>query len=470
MLKKCTVMFVVLVGLLTLFGIVKYSKKVYGSNARPLRRSELMALVAGESLPEAIVYEIQAHGLCFATTEHFKTLLSNAGVARKVLSAVNDAKVLKCSATDLPDDSPLLENMSVAGENIRKKQFQAARAELNLPLNSKDAKSAAAFVAGIVLIDEGRNEEAADIYSEIEKKDPDFPQIHTRMSLVQANLRYFEEALREAKLAQERNPEDPSGHLNAGIAFEQLRKFDAAKSEIQAALRYKPDMAIAYLDLGILYRDLGELDNAIEQQKKALALEPDNTDFHFNLGIDYARKEDFVSAIGEYRGVLRLDPKNGDARENLGECLMHTDTGAAITEFRELAKLLPDHPMCHFCLGEALYTMTQYDEAKQEYDLAVHLDPTNAPAHTGLGRLLEVQKNYDAAVVEYRIAEKLDPSYGQAFTDAGRALIAKKDFTGAIAELKRGQQVDPTSWMDHDFCGQAFEGANDRDSAIAEYK
>jgi tetratricopeptide (TPR) repeat protein len=468
MVKKSTLLLLAFMGILVFVTVARHAKATK-SNPRPIRRDELMALVSGHSLPENIAYELNHHGVCSAPTDHFKTLLSNAGAASKALTALNEAKIINCTPGDLPDDSAALEHMSRAGAEINAKQFQQATEELTSALNSKETKSAAGFVMGEVLIEEKRTEEAVKIYEGIEKKDFDFPQIHTRLSFVYFNSDDFEDVLTEAKLGQERNPEDPSALMNAGVAFTKLRQFDAAKTELQAAIRYKPDLASAYQDLGLLFIDQRKFDDAIEQAKKAIALDPNDPAYHYDLGFEYADIADYVSAIREYREAKRLDPNYADARQALGEALMHSDPGAAITEFRELAALKPDRPICHFCLGDAYYQMAQYDEAKKEYVLATQLDPASAFPHAGLGRLHEMDKDFDAAIAEFREAERLNPSFGGAFTDAGRVLLAKKDFASAIAELKRAEEVDPTSWQNHDFRGQAFEGAGDRDSAVAEY-
>jgi tetratricopeptide (TPR) repeat protein len=468
MVKKSTVYLLALMGLVVFATVARHARS-FKSNPRAMRRDELMALVAGHSLPENIAYELNHHGVCSEPTEHFKALLSNAGATPKVLAALNEANIVNCSPADLPDDSALLDHLSRAGAELNAKQFQQATEELASALDSKETRSVAGFVMGDVLIDQQREDEAVKIYEAIEKKDFDFPQIHTRLSKVYFESGDLEDALTQAKFGQERNPEDPSAHLNAGVAFTQLRQFDAAKTEIQAAIRYKPDVANAYQDLGILFIDQRKFDDAIEQTKKAIALEPDNSRFHYDLGAEYGDVGDWISAIREYREVKRLDPNNADSRQNLGEALMRTDPGAAITEFRELAALQPDRPVCHFCLGDAYYQMGQYDEAKKEYVLATQLDPASAFPHAGLGRLHEMDKDYDAAISEFREAERLNPSFGGAFTDAGRVLLAKKDFAGATEELKRAEEVDPTSWQNHDFRGQAFEGLGDRESAIAEY-
>jgi hypothetical protein len=148
MLRRSTVLLLMFLAVFTLFVFEKHSRATK-SNPRPLRRTELIALVAGESQPESIAYEMRVHGVCSPPTEHFKSLLSNAGAEPKVLSALNEAKVVACVPDDISDDAKVLERMSRAGGQIRAKQFVEATAELNSALDAKDANSATGFVMGM---------------------------------------------------------------------------------------------------------------------------------------------------------------------------------------------------------------------------------------------------------------------------------------------------------------------------------
>jgi tetratricopeptide (TPR) repeat protein len=472
-LKKTTIvgLSVLACAVLTVFAIVaKSSHQDFAP--RPLSKSELLALVAGQSMPENIIYEIRTHGLLFTPTSTYKSLLETAGADPRILSALTDARITTPKQPEPADDSVLLQQLSQAGKLLNAGQLDDSANQLTNAMNNGLGRLELGFVMGMVLMDKNRYEEAGQIYSEIMDRDPAFPQVHTRLSNTYYNSGDFEEGLRHAKAAEERNPEDMSAHMNAGNSLIRLRQFDAAKSELLAAIRIKPDLGLAYENLAILLGDSGQQDAAIEQFKKALALALSDTErgrIHYGLGVAYERKNDYASAIREYREVKRLDPKNGDARQNLASALMRTDPGASITEWRDLVALYPDRPICHDCLGDALYSTGRYDEAKNEYQIGLQIDPGSPRPHTGLGRLWEVNKNYDEALKEYRSAEQLDPTFGGAFTDAGRVLVLKKDFSTAIKELKVAEGVEPTSWTNHDLRGQALEGAGDRDAAIAEY-
>lgn len=98
------------------------------SSPRPLRKSELLALVAGDCLPENTVAEIQSRGLTFSPDESYKSLLKTAGADPKVLAALATAKIIPGGPPDTSENSSLLQHLSAAGKMLHAKQFDEATA------------------------------------------------------------------------------------------------------------------------------------------------------------------------------------------------------------------------------------------------------------------------------------------------------------------------------------------------------
>src|SRR5260370_39678531 len=72
------------------------------SSPRPLRKSELLALVAAGILPENTAYEIRSKGLSFVPDESYRALLKSAGADAKVFAALDSAKT---SPSEQPDSA-----------------------------------------------------------------------------------------------------------------------------------------------------------------------------------------------------------------------------------------------------------------------------------------------------------------------------------------------------------------------------
>lgn len=434
----------------------------------PLRASEVMAVQAGGALQANISYDISTRGLNFRPTDEFLALMKNAGADETVLKALKTAK-LNASAESKPD-LELVQQLSDAAVLMKAKKYFDAAAILSDALDKSFARLETGYVMAELLRQQEKYAVALNVYREILQTEPDFPEVHGKLSFLLYQLQDASEAINEAKAALAENPNDAEAHKNEGLALEQARKFDAAIGEFKEALRIKPDYAVVHYDLGILYYDMHSYDDSIAEYKKAIVLNPNDESAHYNLGNTYKDKGDAASAILEFREAKRLNPNDPMARHNLAAMLMKQSPGVAIKEMQELEKRFPNFEMCHICLGRALESQGDMKAAEAEFRKALELDPADPDGHQGLGWIQETQKNYDAALEEYRRAEKIAPGSAGAREDIGRILLAKKDYGAALEELKQAEALSETSSEIHDLLGQALLANGEFDLAAGEFK
>src|SRR5260221_4237085 len=465
MLKKITMS--VLTALLC---VCSGSYLLANNQQRGLTQADLLALIAGGVFPENVVHDVSSRGISFVPDDKFDSLAKAAGSDAKTLAAIHAAKQSPVPQTSNASEVTLLQQLSHAGSLIRSGDSKLAASELSSSLANPAGQSAAGFIIGQILILDRRFDEASQVYSQILQDEPDFPEIHSRLSLALVENHDDETGFREAKLALTENPTDAVAHRSAGIALRSMRNYPAAKVEFEASIRSNPNYDLAYGSMGILLHEMRDYAGAVTQYKKALTLNPGNVMRRYILALCCGERGDHGAAIGKYREAKRPDPARLDVRQNLGGELMHTDPASAITEFQELVALAPDYPICHFCLGNAYMNVGRIPEAQKEFQTASKGDPTDGRPHRGLGLLLETQQNYDGALAEYRKAEELDPSSSLPFEFAGRVFLLKKDFPAAIAEFKKAEELDPTGWQSHADHGQALEASGDRNAAIAQYR
>src|SRR5260370_35832447 len=211
--------------------------------SKPLTTSELLALVAGNALNENVVHEIESRGLAFRPADEYRSQLTNAGADARVLAALGKAAISSApGVADTKESSELLQHLSAAGKFLRAEQYQEAAEELNGALQASGSVEAG-FVMGELLRRQEQWPMAASVYQQVLKQDPDFPEVHTKLSYLMYHLGDPDEALRQAKTALALTPQNAEAHYHCGVALDALRKFDAAAVEYTEALRLKPDYA-----------------------------------------------------------------------------------------------------------------------------------------------------------------------------------------------------------------------------------
>jgi len=232
--------------------LVSFTAAASETAPRPLRQTELLALVAGNALPENIVNEVRARGVAFRMDDSFRAQLTTAGAAPSILAALGAAKQpAKVTAEDKPDPA-LLQHIATAAKLMKDKHYEEAADELTATLKGNFEKFEIGFVMGELLRQQERWAEAAAVYTEVLRQSPE---VHTKLSFVFYRCGDGEQALREAKAALLRTPQNAEAHKNAGLSLYLLGKPDAALAEYKEALRLKPGYGFVHLDIALILDD-----------------------------------------------------------------------------------------------------------------------------------------------------------------------------------------------------------------------
>ena len=440
------------------------------TSRKPVTRSELIALVAGNALSENIVHEIQSRGISFTPAEDYKSLLTMAGADPVVLTALSAAKATANQGTaESQSDTDLLRHLAMAGKLMRGEKYEQATTELTAAFEA-GAESEAGFVMGEVLRRQEQYDLAAEVYQKVLEENSGFPEAHTKLAFSFYRAGDQEHAMQQAKLALALNPENAEAHKNLGLPLMALNQFDASIVEYREALRIKPDYAAVHYNLGLVFYARHDRANAIAEYRKSIALDSSKPDVHYNLAFTLKESGDIQGAIREYRETKRLDPSRIDARQNLGLALMDVDISSAIHEFRELVEMAPDFELGHNGLGLALSNNGELKAAEVEYRKAAALDPSDSIPHSNLGFNLAKQQKYDDAVNEFLLAVRLDRNSARAHLGLGEVYLHRKDYSQAIRELRLAETLNTNLANVHSRLAEALSDSGDMPGAIVEKK
>lgn len=268
----------------------------------------------------------------------------------------------------------------------------------------------------------------------------------------------WEGALRAEPLA-------PENHIGLAQAYQYRGDFGQARQELLQALRLagnkssqaaqtaqrllsalpaaeKQASINKHINSGVDLQGRKLYDAAIQEYKLALQADPTNVDVHVNLGTAYQAKEDYDSALAEYKLVLQADPKNEKAQQGM-------KTAMAAKQDKVWADTSKQ--------ASELFKQGKFDEAIQNYEQLLKINPKDAAAHFDLGCTLQAKKDYDAAISEYRTALSIDQAntqYQKALADAMDLKVApiideavkkhqEKDYGAAIALYQQALSFKP---------------------------
>ena len=108
----------------------------------------------------------------------------------------------------------------------------------------------------------------------------------------------------------------------------------------------------------------------------------------------------------------------------------------ALKQAHDAVQKDPNNAGNHYRLGNALFDVQRYDEARAAYEAAIKLSPEHESAHCNLGLCLRRLGFFPEAIAAYRKALAIDTDDAAARFDLVAALEAAGDFDGAVKELE----------------------------------
>ena len=162
-----------------------------------------------------------------------------------------------------------------------------------------------------------------------------------------------------------------------------------------------------------------------------------------------------------------------EARRHLGKGQILYDQGKlaeAIAEWRETARLAPNHAKAHHLLGLALQDQGNTEEAVGELQTSVRLDPENATAYVHLAQALESKGDSQGALGAYNKALELVPTSAHVHNRLGHLLAAQGDWQGAVKEWQQTTDLQPDYSYAYANLGEALEQIEKKKEALEAYQ
>jgi len=309
--------------------------------------------------------------------------------------------------------------------------------------------------------------ELSSLNTQIERESRSYSLFQQR-SLVYYYLNREDSAVLDVEKALKLYPDGPELHYLRGfyafVADDTARAMNAFK---KAAFLGSVNPETFY-QMGQIFFLQGKYAEALREYDEAIALDSLEPTYVFAKGLLYEQQSNYPKAIKEYKTALTLDSAFVKSFSRLHDIALaiQKDEKAALDYTKQLLTYHPEHPLGRFNLGNHFYregyaitdekrvaeadslfrraivqytfslkkdsTYTdayynrgncyfltdQYEEAIQDFQKTLALQPKHARAHFMLGSLFEHYKDISTALQHYQSALDADPS----FTDAANAV------------------------------------------------
>ena len=178
----------------------------------------------------------------------------------------------------------------------------------------------------------------------------------------------------------------------------------------------------------------------------------------------------YACAQEQFRQILLQNPDSASAHMLLGRALDGLErTPEAIAEFQAAARISPREPSVHFGLGYLYWESSQYNQAKEEFNAELAIDPKHAEAIAYLGDIALKNNDPGAALPLLKKATDLRNDIRFTYIDLGAIYADKKMYPEATKALQRAVELDRTQSDAHYRLAKVYKAMGNEPQAQQEF-
>ena len=248
--------------------------------------------------------------------------------------------------------------------------------------------------------------------------------------------------------------------IQIGRAYERIGKVDSAVFAYNSAIKIDKGNASPYMRLSHIYKDNGDISRAIELSLKGTTIEPNNIDYKYFMGSLFLSNGDLKKSISNLQDVVNERPWHYWSHHSLGQALYRIGKTVEGQRYMDLAKEMqkeiedidywnnlanmnPDQTLLWVNLGDAYRKMSRFNEAKNAFQVALSLDPTNVAIQNNLANLYLLSGDTLQAIIRYESILASDPSLADIWINLGVVHINSGRINDARKVWTKGLEYDP---------------------------
>lgn len=188
---------------------------------------------------------------------------------------------------------------------------------------------------------------------------------------------------------------------------------NSGKSEKPAEREFSEEMVPDLINEGTELLGQGRIDEALYIFENAAQFEVEYEDLYFNYAIALNKKGDEEKAVEMYRKALEIWPEYSEALNNLANIYMRQNRiDEAIPMLEKAVQEFPEqnYPKGYNNLGKAYARSGDIGKAISNFTRAIELDPAYIDAHINLGTALFEQRRFQEAANQFQLALRINPN------------------------------------------------------------
>jgi tetratricopeptide (TPR) repeat protein len=290
-------------------------------------------------------------------------------------------------------------------------------------------------------LESNRTAEALRLATQLSAQKKGDVQLHLSLGVLLASEKQYKAAQLELEKADALQPGTFEILFNLGQAS--LRNGDNPNAELalSRALKLKPESPETQYLLAQVYTNESRPLDALDLLVRANKLAPENPDILYLMAQISMSQKYFEDAIPLLEKGLQIAPGRSDLRAALGESYFKSDKiDKSIEEFKKLIEVEPS-VQAYSYLGLSHTYLGRFDEAKQDFQNGLKLEPRNSFCLYQLGYIAKLQGDSAGAEAIFLRVLRSNPDYPNALLELANIRIEGKRFSEAAELLRKYVRV-----------------------------
>jgi putative PEP-CTERM system TPR-repeat lipoprotein len=303
----------------------------------------------------------------------------------------------------------------------------------------------------------GNSEVAEKELQKVLRQNPSSRDVRIELARVMAHTNRPDDALKELSPYLGDNAADCDALELAGWAQAMKEDYSAAVMLLNKAVAMCGANSVSpALSLATVYAAMGNAPEAEIQLALVTAKEPDNRKALFLLADIQKRRKDGAAALKTLDRIIQANPRDIEAQYRKGLLYIESnDFDNALSISTGIIRQSPDWPEGHRLQGFALFFKKQYNDAIAPLQKAL-LQRPNAGTYYILGLTHYYRNEVEQAINQFQKALDLQPAFTRARAHLALLFLNKKRVDEAIQEAKKVLTQDDENALAHNIVGSAY--------------
>jgi cellulose synthase operon protein C len=258
-------------------------------------------------------------------------------------------------------------------------------------------------------------------------------------------------------------PSDARGYAGLGEFYSSQKKFPDAQKDFELALQKNSRSNEGLGGEARMFLAQKLPAKALARVQSQIALVPDDAAFYLLLGQLQSGQKDMNGAEQSARKALSIDANNSDAIFLLAQAQQQKGSlDEAKATFEQLQQKNPRDPRAYALLGMIEENQHDWQQAEQQYQKALDLQPDNAVAANNIAYLmLQHGGNLDMALAFAQTARRGMPNSPNTADTLASIYLRKGNYQLAEGLLNEAVQKVPDNQSYRYHLGLAYQGMKD---------